>query len=171
MKIKTLIHTALVAEAKPIIGHFGLVCHEKQPYNLYVGEDIVLIASGMGSQHTQKALKYALKLYSPQKAINIGIAGCTNQAIPKGTLFCTTHSLFDIPFTSLNSHHEKADKHALITSTLVDMEAQTFLEMIPEGIEKYVFKIVSDHLEPTIPSKADVSAWITKSIKYWSKYV
>lgn len=49
MKIQTLIHTALVAEAKPIIGYFGLTCKAKQPYNLYENENIALIVSGIGS--------------------------------------------------------------------------------------------------------------------------
>lgn len=38
-------------------------------------------------------------------------------------------------------------------------------------IKPYVFKIVSDHLEDTIPSKTDVGNWVTKSIKVWEKYV
>ena len=170
MKIQTLIHTALVAEAKPIIGHFKLICKEKQPYNLYEGEGIVLIVSGMGSENTQKALLYALDHYDVRKALNIGIAGCKDESIPKGTLFCTTHPHLGIPFATLSSHQTAITNQANLQTTLVDMEAETFLSTLPSTIERYVFKVVSDHLEATIPIKGDVGNWINKSIKQWGKY-
>ncbi|WP_245391409.1 nucleoside phosphorylase [Sulfurospirillum barnesii] len=170
-KITTLIHTALVAEAKPIIGHFSLTCKAKQPFNLYEGEQIVLIVSGMGSQNSKEALLYALSLYEPCVAINIGIAGCVDKTVLKGTLFCTTHEGLSVPFASCSSH-EKAVENALhVKTTLVDMEADTFLQTLPKNIEAYVLKVVSDHLEDVIPSKTDVGNWIGKSIKQWEKYV
>ncbi len=171
MKIHTLIHTALVAEAKPIIGHFGLTCKAKQPYNLYENEHIALIVSGMGSENTQAALAYALTLYELRVAINIGIAGCSDTTIAKGTLFCTTHHDLGIPFATCSSHQKAVDGALHVNTTLVDMEAETFLHTIPKSIETYVFKVVSDHLETAIPSKADVGNWIGKSIKQWEKYV
>ncbi len=171
MKIKTLIHTALVAEAKPIIGHFGLISHIRQPYNIYVGDEIVLVVSGMGSTKTQAALTYVLSLYQPQQAINIGIAGCKDPNMKKGSLFCTTHTHLEIPFASLSSHQNPINSAFDAPLMLVDMEGETFLQTIPQTIKKYIFKVVSDHLEPTIPSKAEVGAWIAKSIKYWGHYV
>ncbi|MDD3324491.1 MAG: nucleoside phosphorylase [Sulfurospirillaceae bacterium] len=168
--IHTLIHTALVAEAKPIIGHFKLTCKEKIPFNLYEGKDIALIVSGMGSQNTKEALLYALSLYEPCVAINIGIAGCVDRSVAKGTLFCTTHEGLGMPFASCSSHNATVQKALHVSTTLVDMEADTFLQTIPKSIQTYVFKIVSDHLEDTIPSKTDVGNWINKSIKVWEKY-
>ena len=90
-KIKTLIHTALVAEAKPIIGHFKLKCIEKVPFNVYKNDDILLVVSGIGGEKTKSALAYALSLYEPKTAINIGIAGCSDKSVKIGSLFCTTH--------------------------------------------------------------------------------
>lgn len=170
MKIQTLIHTALVAEAKPIIGHFKLTCKAKQPFNLYEGDGIVLIVSGIGSEKTQEALMYALSLYEPCVAINVGIAGCVDERIAKGALFCTTHEGLDIPFATCSSHSKAVEDGLHVKTTLVDREAQTFLQALPTSIETYVFKIVSDHLEVSIPSKADVGNWIGKSIKQWEKY-
>lgn len=171
MKIKTLIHTALVAEAKPIIGHFKLTCTSKQPYNLYEKENVVLIVSGMGSILAREALMHALKHYTPEVAMNIGIAGCVDKTIPKGKLFCTTHQNLAIPFASLSSHKNAIHDDSPITTTLVDMEAECFLQTMPKTIETYVFKVVSDHLETALPSKGDVGNWIGKSIKEWEKYV
>ncbi|WP_442764818.1 phosphorylase family protein [Sulfurospirillum cavolei] len=171
MQIHTLIHTALVAEAKPIIGHFKLTCKAKQPFNLYENENVALIVSGMGSQNAKEALAYALSLYEPRVAINIGIAGCSDTTVAKGTLFCTTHEGLDIPFATCSSRPKAVDDTLHVTTTLVDMEADTFLQTVPKTVETYVFKIVSDHLETSVPSKADVGNWIGKSIKQWEKYV
>jgi len=171
MKIQTLIHTALVAEAKPIIGYFGLTCKAKQPYNLYESESIALIVSGMGSEQTKAALAYALSLYKPVLAINVGIAGCTDATIAKGTLFCTTHTDLGIPFATLSSHQDAVENALHVKTLLVDLEADSFLETVPEGVKTYVFKIVSDHCDGTIPSKTDVGNWINKSLKLWGKYV
>ena len=171
MQIHTLIHTALVAEAKPIIGHFGLTCKAKQPYNLYENEHIALIVSGMGSENTQAALTYALSLYAPRVAINIGIAGCSDTTIAKGTLFCTTHHDSDVPFATYSSHPKAVENLLHVKTTLVDMEAEAFLRAIPSTIETYVFKVVSDYCDGGIPSKSDVGNWINKSLKLWGKYV
>ena len=171
MQIQTLIHTALVAEAKPIIGLFGLTCKAKQPYNLYENEHIALIVSGMGSQNAKEALSYALSRYAPSVAINIGIAGCSDTTVAKGTLFCTTHEGLDILFATCSSRQKAVDDALHVNTTLVDMEADTFLQTVPKTLETYVFKVVSDHLETSIPSKADVGNWIGKSIKQWEKYV
>lgn len=170
MRIHTLIHTALVAEAKPIIGHFKLTCKTKQPFNLYEGDCIVLIVSGMGSEKTKDALQYALSLYEPHVAINVGIAGCRDTNVSKGTLFCTTHEGLDIPFATCSSHQNAVEDALHVNTMLVDMEAETFLQTLPQSIETYVFKVVSDHLEVSIPSKADVGNWINKSIKQWENY-
>jgi len=206
VQIHTLIHTALVAEAKPIIGHFKLTCKAKQPFNLYENENVALIVSGMGSANTKEALAYTLSLYEPRVAINIGIAGCSDTTVAKGTLFCTTHEGLGIPFATCSSHEnpiegmrrspnetlslrrdEKAERFgapvvsnraqsatcgdASVGTTLVDMEADTFLQCVPKTLETYVFKVVSDHLETSVPSKADVGNWIGKSIKQWEQYV
>lgn len=171
LSYQTLIHTALVAEAKPIIGHFGLTCKEKQPFNVYTNDDIVLIVSGIGSEKTQAALAYALTRFKPRVAINVGIAGCVDESVPKGRLFCITHSDLEIPFATLSSHTEPIQSRLHVKTTLVDMEADTFLTCMPKGIRTYVFKVVSDHLDSAIPSKADVGNWINQSIKNWKNYV
>ena len=171
MKLRTLIHTALVAEAKPIIGHFGLVCQTNVPYHFYTNEEIALVVSGIGSEKTHAALLHVLSTYTPKKAINIGMAGCVDKEVKKGTLFCTTHANLGIAFATLSSYDEPIKSPLQSSSLLVDMEAESFLHTLPKSIEAYVFKVVSDHLEPSIPSKADVGTWIAKSIKYWRAYV
>ncbi|MDR1975767.1 MAG: nucleoside phosphorylase [Campylobacteraceae bacterium] len=169
INITTLIHTALIAEAKPIIGYFGLKCTRRRPFNIYQKEGIVLIASGVGAQKTKEALKYALELFRAQRLINIGIAGCADKDIKIGSLFCATHKDLDIPYASLCACAAPVSSAKDISSTLVDMESGAFLQS--GDVEKYIFKVVSDYLEDETPSKAKVGALIQKTIPMWSRYV
>jgi hypothetical protein len=169
INIKTLIHTALTAEAKPIIGYFHLKCIVRRPFNIYLKNDIALIVSGLGAQKSKEALQYALKLFNPQKAINVGIAGCCDKNIKIGSLFCATHENLTVPYASLCASEKPSNDAAVIPSLLVDMESGAFLESM--SIEKYIFKIVSDYLEDKILSKAEAGALIQKSIPLWSRYV
>ncbi|MDR2342272.1 MAG: nucleoside phosphorylase [Campylobacteraceae bacterium] len=171
MKIKTLIHTAFVAEAKPIIGFFNLTCKRRTPFNIYTNDNIALIVSGIGETKTKEALVSALALFSPYVAINVGIAGCSDKSIKIGSLFCTTHKNLSIPYASLSSHENAVGKDKDINSCLVDQEGEAFLSCIPQGVERYIFKVVSDHLNMTIPTKAKVSSLIQKTLPLWSVYV
>ncbi|MDR1615354.1 MAG: nucleoside phosphorylase [Campylobacteraceae bacterium] len=169
INIKTLIHTALTAEAKPITGYFRLKCICRRPFNIYIKDDIALIVSGVGAQKSKEALKYALERFSPQKAINIGIAGCCDKNIKIGSLFCTTHKNLTVPYASLCTLTKPATNMQGISSLLVDMESEAFLEIM--DMERYIFKIVSDYLEDRNFSKAEVGALLQKSIPLWSRYV
>jgi hypothetical protein len=171
MKIQTLIHTALVAEAKPIIGFFALTCKSKMPFNIYANENIALIVSGIGEAKTKEALSFAFELFSPSIAINIGIAGCRDKNIKIGSLFCATHQNLPVPYATLTSHKNGVNSDKDINSCLVDQEGEAFLNSVPQDVEKYIFKVVCDHLDTTIPSKAKVSSLIQKTLPLWSIYV
>ncbi|MDR2342127.1 MAG: nucleoside phosphorylase [Campylobacteraceae bacterium] len=171
MKIQTLIHTALIAEAKPIIGCFHLKCIERIPFNVYQREGLALIVSGIGAKKTEEALKYVLSFFEPCKIINIGIAGCSDKNIKIGSLFCATHKNISIPYASLSSHENAVGKGKDINSCLIDQEGEAFLSAVPESIERYIFKVVSDHLDTTVPTKAKVSSLMQKTLPAWSVYV
>ncbi|MDR2081257.1 MAG: nucleoside phosphorylase [Campylobacteraceae bacterium] len=170
VEIKTLIHTALTAEAKPIIGYFHLICKNKIPFNIYANDDTALVVSGIGAQKTKEALAFAFTLFSARRAINIGIAGCVDKNIKTGSLFCATHKNLSIPYAALTSHECGVKDGSSINSYLADMEGEAFLEAA-QNVEKYIFKVVSDHLDTTIPTKAKVGALIQKTIPLWSVYV
>ena len=170
MKITTLIHTALPAEAKPIVGTFGLTCKSTTPFLLYANTRTVLVVSGIGRQQTRLALAYALAHYTPQVMVSVGIAGCAQASIPLGTLFCTSDSTLSVPYATLSTHDTPLGSGDTPETTLVDMEADAFLQSVPCGVEAYVFKVVSDHLCPVPPTKAQVGGWIGKSIGQWRMY-
>ncbi|MDR2099570.1 MAG: nucleoside phosphorylase [Campylobacteraceae bacterium] len=171
MKIQTLIHTALTAEAKPITGYFALVCKSKIPFNIYENDTTALIVSGIGAAKTKEALTLAFRLFSPHTAINIGIAGCADKNVQIGSFFCATHKNLSVPYAPLSSHKSAVKSGEGITSLLADQEGEAFLENVPDNVEKYIFKVVSDHLDARIPTKAEVSALLQKTLPLWSIYV
>ncbi|NOZ91025.1 MAG: nucleoside phosphorylase [Epsilonproteobacteria bacterium] len=159
----TLIHTALFAEAKPIIEHLKLRFIQKKPYRLYQRDNIVLAVTGMGEKTL--IIKEILSQYYIKKAINIGIAGCKDKNIPIGALFCTTHNLPHISHSTITTVKKPLNNPHNLKTTLVDMETDYFLEATKDIKEVYVFKVVSDYLDTTIPSKQFVWEIIEKSLK------
>jgi nucleoside phosphorylase len=82
---KTLIHTALLCEAQPIIQYLKLLKNKDVP-NMYENETHILMVSGIGKTATLKALTPIFNNYPVKKAINIGIAGCQDNTLAIGTL-------------------------------------------------------------------------------------
>jgi len=171
---KTLIHTSLRQEAKPIIEYFKLQCIQTKPHKIYTKENIVLIISGMGKDKTSLHVKDVFKNYNIDKAINIGIAGCKDKDIAIGSLFCTNQTLDFIETASLTTVDVPLDNDKDLKTTLVDMEAQSFISTCKEFLDIkdiYILKVVSDHLDTTIPKKEFVWKIIERNLKNISKVV
>jgi len=174
MKNYILIHTALFAEAKPIIEHFKLQCLQTKPYRIYLKDNILLMVSGMGKEKTSLHVKDIFQTYSINRAINIGIAGCKNKDIEIGSLFCTNHKLDFINYANLTTVDEPLNDKSNLKTTLVDMEAGSFISTCKEFLDIkdiYILKVVSDHLSTTIPKKEFVWKIIEKNLKSISKVV
>jgi len=174
MKSMTLIHTALFCEAKSIIEHFKMKCIQKKPYPIYGVGSLVLIVSGIGAKKTTLHVEDILNRYEFAKAINVGIAGCKDKSVGTGTLCCTNHKLGNIDYLTLSSHDKAIENKNGLCTTLVDMEADSFLKACKGKLHSkniFVFKIVSDHLSATIPQKEFVEGLIKNSIEIWEKYV
>ena len=166
MKKFILIHVALKHEAKPIIEQFRLQCVQTKPFKVYKKDDIVLAVCGMGKQNTLR-LKEVYKDYALKKAINIGIAGCKDKSIEIGSMFCTNHKLEHIDYATLTTVNEPLENSADLKTTLVDMEAESFISVCKEFLDIkdiYILKIVSDHLDTTIPKKEFVWKIIEKNL-------
>lgn len=159
----------MISEAKPIIGYFKL---QKINTKLYENESILLVIGSIGLEKTKQILTKIFTNYSFKKAINIGICGCKDTNIEIGSLFCTNKKLEDISYQTLQSFDTPVTSPNELKTTLVDMEAEAFIDISSLNVKDiYVFKIVSDHLNSTIPTKAFVNALIQKNIKKIAKYV
>jgi len=181
------IFTAHQAEAAPLIKHLGLKqdFSYKSP-RVYRGEDLSLIITGIGKMEAAIATTRILscELAGSRRdnsawAINIGISGSLDSNKSIGSL----HFIHKISDYSSNMSYfpdslirHKLQEAALITvdspatrdshnfkeqtSSLVDMEAFGFfaacVKFLPSS-QITCLKIVSDHMDPVLPSQAFVS--------------
>lgn len=169
----TLIHTAFQSEAQSIIELFNLKLFQANNQKIYMNDNIILIISGMGEENTTNALAWIFDNYDIHKAINIGIAGCSNKSIDIGELFCTNRYLKNIKYMNLETVNNPKIFTNILSDTLYDMEARYFLDISLKFLDEkdiYIFKVVSDYLDDTIPNKEFVKQLIRnnlKSIKEW----
>lgn len=170
---KILIHTALQPEAQYLINFYKL---EQDisilNFKLFYNDNILLIVSGMGKTNTIDSLEYVFENYNITKAINVGIVGCCDESIKIGTLFCTNKLLPNVNFASITTVDEPLESDENLQTLLVDMESSHFKETCLKYIKDvYVFKVVSDYLDVTIPKKSFVIELIQNSFKSWRKYI
>jgi len=173
LKNLILIHVALKQEANPLIEYFKLQCIQTKPYKIYQKANIILVVCGMGKENTLY-VREIFEKYEIGKAINIGIAGCKDKNIEIGSLFCTNQKLNFIKHESLTTVNEPLDDEKSLNTTLVDMEAQIFISICKEFLDIkdiYILKVVSDHLNTTIPKKEFVWKIIEKNLNNINKVV
>ncbi len=173
LDFKVLIHTALQPEAQYLINFYKLKQDISiQNFKLFFNDNIILIVSGMGKKNTIDSLTFVFENYQISKAINIGIAGCCDESIKIGTLFCTNRLLPNINFAPITTVDTPLDSDENLETLLVDMESLYFKETCLKYIKDvYIFKVVSDYLDITIPKKSFVIELIQNSFKSWEKYI
>ncbi|XPV68101.1 MAG: nucleoside phosphorylase [Halarcobacter sp.] len=176
---QTLIYTALLSEAQPLINFLKLkqdnsVQNLPKNTKLFTNEEssYILLVSGIGKENCKKSLKFVFENYKIGKAINIGIAACCDSSVKIGTLFCTNKLLPRINFAPITTVDTPLESDENLETLLVDMESKYFLEICKKDCnEIYVFKVVSDYLDTTIPKKAFVIELIQNSLNSWKKYL
>ncbi|SFO89734.1 hypothetical protein [Hydrogenimonas thermophila] len=170
----TLIHTALLCEAQAVIEKYKLKLVQKNP-RIYTNEKIVLLVGGIGKENSLKNLEKVFEKYKISKALNIGIAGCNDKRFPIGSLFCTNHHLpgiDNLPLKTVDT--PKVNQNEYHPSTLYDMEGIYFLDVAKSYLNEkdiFIFKVVSDYLDDTIPPKDFVKKLIQNSISSWEKWI
>ncbi|MEW6551424.1 MAG: hypothetical protein AB1389_04760 [Campylobacterota bacterium] len=168
----TLIHTAMPCEAQGIVEYLKLT---KTSKNTFENDDILLLVGGIGKEKTIIALEDIYSKYRFNKAINIGIAGCDNTAYKIGELVCTTHTIEGIHHLPITTLDTPASSSTLVTQllshsvvSLYDMEASYFVQISSGYLKQseiYVFKIISDYLDTTVPNKDFVKKLIKNRLK------
>jgi hypothetical protein len=162
----TLIHTALLSEAQAIVERYNLQLIQKNP-RVYKNHKIVLVVAGIGKENTFKNLPFAFKEYEIDKVLNIGIVGCSDENIEIGELFCTNKELDNIKTMKLETR-DSPQVDNIDTKLLFDMEAKYFKEVVSKNLDEkdvYIFKVVSDHLDDTIPKKDFVKKLIADRLE------
>jgi len=170
----TLIHTALQSEAQSIIEYFKLTRDNSLDIKVYSNHEILVLISGIGKENTKTSLAKIFKIFTIAKAINIGIAGCSDNTCNIGKIFCVNKQLNDINYMDLKTVDKAQTTNDISTTTLFDMEGSYFQEACLDHLEMkdiYIFKVVSDHLNDTIPSKEFVKQLIKKHIKSIKRWI
>ena len=168
-----LIHTALQSEAQSIIEFYKLQKCNSIP-KIYKNNSILVVISGIGKNNTIDALQFVFKEYNISKAINIGIAGCNNQSILIGSLFCTNHTLENVNYLPLITNNIVTIKSDEDKKYLYDMEGEYFYTICQDNLEEkniIIFKVVSDYLDDIILAKEFVKQLIYKNIKSITKWI
>jgi len=170
----TLLHTALLSEAQIFIEKYKLSKVNSSP-KVYTNENIIVVISGIGKENTYNALQYIFDNYTISKAINIGVSGCSDITMNIGELFCTNRELQDINTIGCKTvDTPQLPDSSVKENSLYDMEASYFLEIVKQYLDEkdiYIFKIVSDHLDSTIPKKDFIKKLIFNNFNKISKYV
>lgn len=162
----TLIHTALRCEAQPIIDKYKLA---KISPKIYKNDDLTVLISGVGEENTKRELEGFLSSHEVLKAINIGVAGCSDKSIKIGELFCINKKLENINSASITTVKKPTTN---VTTTLVDMECSAFIGVCEKnGIECFVLKVVSDYCDAERLEKDFVINLIRRSIKKWAHLI
>jgi hypothetical protein len=154
----TLIHTAMPCEAQGIVEYLKLT---KTSKNTFENDDVLLLVGGIGKEKTINSLEDIYSKYRFDKAINIGIAGCDNTAYKIGELVCTTHVINGIHHLPIATVDTPASSSLPLTLNpqppqIYDMEASYFVQISSKYLKQseiYVFKIISDYLDTTMPNK------------------
>lgn len=182
---KRLIHTALAAEARPIIDRWRFRrIDASRRGSVYHSEmiDACLIVSGTGCLKTASAVS-AILATDPEieMALNIGCAGILDTAVDLGTTFLI-HRLTDV--SSGHSYHPDIlyrhcwRENVLTTygrpvrgeddpEGLVDMEGLGFFVAAQGFLPLHriaVVKVVSDHLDVSRVEPKQVSMWIENQL-------
>jgi len=161
----TLIHTALLSEAQAIVERYNLQLVQKNP-RIYKNHKIVLIVAKIGKENTIKNLPFIFKKYKIDKAINIGIAGCSVKSIKIGELFCVNQQLNNIKTMKLKTV-DTPQVGYVEDEALFDMEAKYFKQIAKENLDEkdiFIFKVVSDYLDDTILKKDFVKKLIADKL-------
>lgn len=162
----TLIHTALLSEAQAIVERYNLQLIQKNP-RVYKNHKIVLVVAGIGKDNTFKNLPFIFEEYKIDKALNIGIVGCSDESVEIGELFCTNKELDNIKTMKLETL-DTPQVDSVDEKLLFDMEAKYFNEIVSKNLDEkdvYIFKVVSDHLDDTIPKKDFVKKLIADRLE------
>ena len=174
---KTIFTTSLLAEAQPLIERYDLKIIAKKPFKIYQNGSISLIVSGIGKINSAIATTFLAKeSENPPLIVNIGI--CSSTDISKLHKFYSIKSVID--FATSKKFMIESSGESLVTvdkavskkelhlpCSLIDMEASGFLlsAKIFTSIENIkIFKIVSDCLDDSIPSKEFVYNLIKENI-------
>ncbi|MFT5089083.1 MAG: adenosylhomocysteine nucleosidase [Candidatus Latescibacterota bacterium] len=178
------LHTALAAEARPLLDHYRLRAFaDEGAFRIYASPEVRLVVSGVGKTATAAAVAYTQARFAdePGPWLNIGIAGHASAALATPLL---VHKAIDTanervyypvfsfapPCASTCVHSVAQPTSAYEQEAAFDMEASAFIEtaqrFVPAELT-HSLKIVSDNAQTSWQEikKDQVIEWIGAQLK------
>lgn len=179
---------ALHCEAKPVIDFYRLKkiaeCHA---FDLYQGDDMACVVSGIGELNMAEACAWAASRFEQEELcwVNLGIAG--HRTLPIGSLLLVTQvyqqdntqAIYPVPLikheistaTLISQSSERLDYHE---TAAYDMEAYAFLHSCSRFTPLELcscLKVISDNAETTpLRDKAHISQLIAQHMQSIAEY-
>ena len=136
----------------------------------------MLTITGMG-QKAGLATAYTLKKHPPKKSdtiINIGLAGCGDTSVAKGSVFSLAGAAYEGQTLRLGTgrlcHTFTKPVYEDFGGLICDMEAFFVLQSAlryAHARQINIYKVISDHLEDAaIPSKEQINQYMQKAAEY-----
>lgn len=151
---------ALKSEAQAFVDKYKLYKSNYGEFMMFENKNLKLIVSGMGRENASKAAKTIIEKFSPSENdifLNIGICGASNrygvgELLEIGSIIYKDQKYIidaDLPHTITCVDNEIYED----LYDIADMESFGFYEATKEIKNRRIFKIVSDHFEPSIITK------------------
>ncbi|MEK6658910.1 MAG: hypothetical protein AABY36_04450 [Campylobacterota bacterium] len=151
---------ALKSEAQAFVDKYKLTKTKCGNFTLFEGNHLKLIVSGIGVENANNAVTAIIKNFKPQNSdifINIGICGA-NKKYKIGKLLKIGSIVYEdkkyiIDENVLNTLTCKDNEVSQDLYEIVDMESFGFFVATKEFKNRHIYKVVSDHFEPSKVTK------------------
>lgn len=151
---------ALKSEAQAFVDKYKLTKTKCGDFTLFEDKYLKLIVSGIGVNNAKSATEKMIEHFKPQKGdifINIGICGA-NQKYKIGELLKIGSIMYEdkkyiIDENILNTLTCKESEVSQDLYEIVDMESFGFFTATKGFKNRYIYKVVSDHFEPSKVTK------------------
>jgi len=164
------IFTATKSEAQAIVEHCKLKKNKNYTFSFFQSKTINLLVTGIGKELVQRSLENFFQTFQPtqqDRFINIGIT-----AAPKEFAIGTLHKVQTILF---ENKAITLDENGITLRTLLlpqNTPLNTFADMeaffIAQKLQNYsleIYKVVSDHFDPSSVTKEKTKQLIKKALK------
>ncbi|MDD5400661.1 MAG: hypothetical protein PHQ93_05680 [Sulfurimonas sp.] len=151
---------ALKSEAQAFVDKYKLAKTKCGNFTLFEGKDLKLIISGIGVDNAKNATYAIIENCKPQKSdifINVGICGA-NKKHKIGKLLKIGSIMYEdkkyiIDENILNTLTCKESEVYQDLYEIADMESFGFFAATKGFKNRYIYKVVSDHFEPSKVTK------------------
>lgn len=175
---------ALRCEAKPVIDRYRLKKTAEKPlFDLYSGDDMACVVSGIGLDNMARAVDWTARrftAFAPLRWINLGIAGDAYLAVgslaPVSQYRLEGHKdridamlILDTDLASRPVTSYTSEQHVYPPSSMTDMEAWAFINharLVSPLQYCHCIKVISDTPDsPAIRDKSRISQLIAGSME------